>query len=280
VMVHRPPTSPSGLLHRKASSRQSSSTSPGRLSVDTTVYHHNAARQHGREPSAGMLNESASTLGAFDDDIHHQSQQHSPATSPLRIRGNLGETLTETPPNILLEPIDVGMILEEGRSSLNRSGLRRDEDNTAEKKESGLCDVLLQFGDISTCGLHMDKDEKVMLDIPLVEKAIIVFEKCHRILKSDMMEKPKSLGKLQESVDGAVKDLRLYKEFLERMQVHVRSSVGGYPRQHIDKVTDVFARCKNYRDRLSFLKLRLSARMDIRQIAVKSASAADYKNRN
>jgi len=227
-----------------------------------------------------MLNESASTLGAFDDDIHHQSQQHSPATSPLRIRGNLGETLTETPPNILLEPIDVGMILEEGRSSLNRSGLRRDEDNTAEKKESGLCDVLLQFGDISTCGLHMDKDEKVMLDIPLVEKAIIVFEKCHRILKSDMMEKPKSLGKLQESVDGAVKDLRLYKEFLERMQVHVRSSVGGYPRQHIDKVTDVFARCKNYRDRLSFLKLRLSARMDIRQIAVKSASAADYKNRN
>eukprot|EP00466_Bigelowiella_natans_P005725 jgi/Bigna1/147541/aug1.193_g22249 len=185
------------------------------------------------------------------------------------------------------------MILEEGRSSLNRSGLRRDEDNTAEKKESGLCDVLLQFGDISTCGLHMDKvvgikqtmcplpqDEKVMLDIPLVEKAIIVFEKCHRILKSDMMEKPKSLGKLQESVDGAVKDLRLYKEFLERMQVHVRSSVGGYPRQHIDKVTDVFARCKNYRDRLSFLKLRLAARMDIRQIAVKSASAADYKNRN
>eukprot|EP00466_Bigelowiella_natans_P005726 jgi/Bigna1/84654/fgenesh1_pg.193_\ len=85
VMVHRPPTSPSGLLHRKASSRQSSSTSPGRLSVDTTVYHHNAARQHGREPSAGMLNESASTLGAFDDDIHHQSQQHSPATSPLRM---------------------------------------------------------------------------------------------------------------------------------------------------------------------------------------------------
>ncbi|GAB5353533.1 hypothetical protein AAMO2058_000043800 [Amorphochlora amoebiformis] len=158
------------------------------------------------------------------------------------------------------------------------SGPQRAEQGLLSSFGSKQIQELPRFGDISSHGMHMGEDDKTLLDITLVQKAVKLFQKSGRGIRNiveskSMMNNPNGYGtpisdiqKILIDINETTNDLIECEAFMVSVQKSLLTSIGGYPLQHIANVIEAFVCCESAADRSRFVERDLNNLMNMKNL--------------